>query len=149
MRGTGHDPNGSAKATLLAKTRAFRTRLAVSWHRELFAARLDELDDELAALWSDETMDLADKKQLLFARWDECAERFDVSTAGIPENASVRIDEARVDAALRARTTIEVFVRRHAPADSPQAYTNAELQRLNARRVSVRAFAPYAPKETS
>jgi hypothetical protein len=144
MRGTGHDPAGAAKAAFLAKTRAFRTRLAVGWHLDLIRRRLEALDGELVALWGDREIPLVVRKRLLFQRWDECTERFDMRMTGIPHDAIVRIDEARTDAGMRARAKIETFVRRHAPARSPRAFTRTQLERLNAQRVSVRRFDPYA-----
>jgi hypothetical protein len=147
-RSRGRDPAASAKAQLLEKTRAFRTRLAVAWALDLISTRLAALDGELQAIWNADALPTEDKRRLLFARWDECAERFAVPTEHLPDDAIVRVDEARVEAAMVARAEIAAFVRRHAPSGDPLAYTAEELERLNAKRVSVRPFAPYASEDT-
>jgi hypothetical protein len=142
-RSLGRDPAASAKAQLLEKTREFRVRLAVAWGLELVATRLAALEGELETIWNADALTLEHKRRLLFARWDECAERFSVPTDELPPDAIVRIDEARLEAATVARTRIAAFVREHAPHGTPEAYSATELERLNASRVSVRPFAPY------
>jgi len=49
----------------------------------------------------------------------------------------------RLEVARTARAKIEAFVRQVAPYGSPQAYTEAELDRLNARRAGKTRFRPY------
>lgn len=149
VRRQGRDPAAAAKATLLEQTREFRVRLAVAWTLEIISARLAALEGELEAIWNADDVALEEKQRLLFTRWDECLERFDPPTREeLPEDAIVRIDEARAEAATIARAQIEAFIRRHAGSDSPHAFSAAELRRLNARRVSVRTFAPYTTQET-
>ena len=147
-RSLGRDPTVSAKAKLLEETREFRTRLAVAFALELISTRLAALDGELKAIWNAVDRTPEDKRRLLFARWDECAERFDIETDDLPEQAIVRIDEARYEAAALARSQIEAFVRRHAPPGSRHAYSERELQRLNEHRISLTSFAPYASQDT-
>lgn len=142
-RRRGRDPAGSAKARFLEKTRAFRVRLAVAWALELISTRLDALEGELHAIWNAEALTLEQKRRLIFARWDECAERFAVPAGELPDDAIVRIDEARLEAATAARARISAFVREHAPSGDPLAYDADELARLNASRVSQLPFAPY------
>jgi hypothetical protein len=147
-RSLGQDPTGSAKMRLLEETRTFRTRLAVAFALELIANRLAALGGELQAIWNASDLDPESKRRLLFARWDECAERFEVPTEALPEQAITQIDEARLEAAANARKQIEAFVRRHAPHDGPHAFSRSELARLNAQRVSASPFAPYGTRGT-
>ena len=93
-------------------------------------ATLRSLPRELEKMWRDDTRSLADRRRLLFERWDECVDAREDSEA------------ARVGA--QARATVLSFIRTRLPAGSPDAYTQAELVALNARRVSRVPFAPYA-----
>ena len=117
--------------------------MAVAWHLAILDQRLAELEPELLRTWTTDRMTLAERKEFLFQRWDECDEMFTVDPADVPEDAILDIDSARVEIAEQARRRIEAFVRRHAPRGSKQGYTTAELKRLNARRVSREPFAPY------
>ena len=56
------------------------------------------------------------------------------------------IDHARLDAAAKARRSIEAFIRRQLPRNTPRGYTAAELAEFNRRRVSVEVFDPYTPR---
>lgn len=51
----------------------------------------------------------------------------------------------RARAAREARRRIEIFIREHAPAGSPTAFTNEQLRRLNATISSGERFEPYGP----
>lgn len=143
MLAKGIDPSRSAKADLLDRTRALRTQLAIAWSRERIDERLAALDAELLALWADHERTREARRALLFERWDECDERFSVAPPDIPQLAMSEIDRYRLRAASEARTRIVRFVRRHLPPSSGHRYTKAELDQLNARRVSQDRFAPY------
>lgn len=136
------DPFQHHKRRALDHTRGFRTVIAIQWWQRQLKARLDDLPDELEQLWIDES-ELSDRKQRLFERWDECADPLPISPQELPDDATLVVDEARVDAAARARRQIEAFIRRKLPATSPQAYSEAELAQLNRVRRSVEMFAPY------
>lgn len=139
----GYDLTTGAKTALLERTRELRTRLAVAWHLKNLARRLKMLEPELLQIWSDQKMPLADRKTYLFERWDECDEYFAIDPGEIPPDAIVKIDEARMQTAEDARRRIERFIRRHLPQGSRRGYTEADLKRLNARRVSEQSFRPY------
>ena len=68
------------------------------------------------------------KRRLLFTLWDECAE------AG----ASDVVTTARA-----VRGAILAFIRRRLPRGSRAAYSDAELDALNAARTSRERFDPY------
>lgn len=139
----GADPNAIAKNAILDQTRALRIQLAIAYNLELLDRRLRELPPELLAIWSDDTMNDARKRELLFERWDDCDERFSIQPGDVPDEAVSEIDRVRVETADRARRRIEHFIRRHAPAGRRRGYTKQELKRFNARRVSKQEFSPY------
>lgn len=80
----------------------------------------------------DAILELWDELQLPVAVPDEL--RADVARS---------LQPARERAADEARLCILDFVRRHAPAGSPEAYTEAELAAINAGRVGAARFEPY------
>jgi hypothetical protein len=90
-------------------------------------ASLAELPLRLAKIWESERPP-EQKREVLFDLWDDCAED------GAPE--VMRYGEL-------ARLTILEFIQRHLPRGSRDAYTEVEVDQLNARRVSSRPFAPY------
>lgn len=143
MQATGHDLAAGRKMAMLKETRAFRTQLAVAWTRAQVEKRLRELPGELLVLWSDDAVDDARKREILFERWDECEDRLGVPMDGLPEDAIPEVDEMRRRAADEARARIEAFIRKHAPKQGEQAFDADELERYNNRRSSVRRFAPY------
>lgn len=141
----GHDPVVAAKAGMLARTRSFRARLAVAWHKQVLATRLSRLPAELEHLWTDSERSFTQKRALIFRRWDECEDGMLVAVS-VPVEGDV-LSRARADAAARARRAIERFVRTRIPAAGEHAFTSAELQRLNAARQSREPFAPYERAE--
>jgi hypothetical protein len=145
----GIDLAAKAKTELLEQTLDLRARLAVAWNLDLLERRLGELEPELLHLWSDHEVAVDRRKQVLFQRWDECDERFDVDPGDVPEDAILKIDEARRETAEKARRRIEAFIRRHLPRGSKHAYTREELRELNRRRVSKQSFEPYRRKRAT
>ena len=102
---------------------------------------------ELRAIWNDDGLSAAARRQMLFEWWDDCDEG-PLGLALDPEPQRIQ-DVERVQDAERMRRQIEAFVRRVAPSGSPEAFTAAELRRLNAHRRSRQRFAPYAtPHQT-
>ncbi|MFW6050408.1 MAG: hypothetical protein ACODAU_04495, partial [Myxococcota bacterium] len=118
----GEDPHAAERAWFLRETREMRDRMAAE-HREQEVGRgLAALRARLFRLW-EEDAPAAERRRRLFEKWDECSED-GMGTA--------------------ARQAIVEFVRRHLPEGSADAFTAAELRRLNARRRSRARFAPYA-----
>lgn len=145
LHAQGQDLAAKAKADFLERTRAFRTTMAIGHALERIEEAKRNLPRQLLAIWTDETVPLQRRKNLLFARWDECAESFGATPgdAEIPPEATRVVERAREAAAAWARRAIEAFVRRHAPPHSATAFHPAELDALNRARTSVEAFRPY------
>jgi hypothetical protein len=131
MRMAGMDPYSSRKLLLLDQTREVRAEMRAR-------ARVEDLRDAIALLprlldqiWHEPGVPAAERRELLFRIWDECAE------LGPDE------DDALGRASRTARATVLGYIRRTLPAGSPDAYPEAELEALNARRRSAERFAPY------
>lgn len=128
MRRMGEDPYRYEKALFLEQTRELREHMAEEERTELLREALHDLPEYLAKIWSTRRWTPAERRRILFQLWDDCAE------AG-------RDDVVR--AAAQARATIVEFVRELLPRGSADAYTDAELEELNASRGSSARFEPY------
>lgn len=130
-----------------------RVMIAIAESAETVERGLASLESELAVLWADTSKAAAERRVLLFERWDECEEGARAQTVVRVERAAEVPDAIRAQAGERAREAIERFVRTRLPAGSRDGYGREELERLNDRRRSRRAFAPYqadrAEAETS
>src|SRR5205085_12557396 len=93
---------------------------------------LARLPGELEALWRRPDLTAAERRATLFQLWDD-----------LLEGPGASGEEEEAQAARRARTELLRFIRRALPASSPEAFTSAELARLNARRRSRESFDPY------
>jgi hypothetical protein len=145
----GQERDAAAKTAFLNQTRDLRIQLAVNFTLRLLDTRLGELNQELLGLMSDDSRALAERRAILFQRWDECDERVGQglpASGELPAEAVSMIDQARLDAAAKARRSIEAFIRRQLPRNTPRGYTAAELAEFNRRRVSVEVFDPYTPR---
>ena len=109
MRRHGMDPYASEKLAMLDRTRDQRVEIGKAYR--------------LARLWAT-TQDVAARKELVFALWDECAETG---------------DEDLVSGGAGARELLLRFVQ----VKLPGAYTADELAKLNAHRHSKAMFDPY------
>jgi hypothetical protein len=126
MRRVGMDPYASAKLDFLDRTRDMRVQMGQAYRDQLVSAAPSLMQhniDAVAAAYPDPTQ----RKQALFALWDECAE------TGEPE---------LVTAGNLARATVARYIQR--AMTGPYAYTPSELARFNAERTSTSEFAPYA-----
>lgn len=139
----GQDKSAVAKAGFLARTFGFRHRLAVGFAALQFREGLRALPGQLLAIWTDTHRSAAERRRLLFRRWDDAAES--APRIGVVD-ASAAVDVERARTAQAARELIEAFVRRHLADGSPDGYTRDELDRLNANRRSRDAFDPYVKK---
>lgn len=148
LRASGHDLHTSAKMAALRETEAFRTDLAVAWNRAQIAKRLRELPADLLAVWGDTNLSIERRREIVFEHWDACEDRLATDTAGLPADAVLSVDRMRREAGDEARAAIEAFVRREL-GEPDTAFTPTELERFNARRVSVTAFDPYNPPAPS
>jgi len=128
MAASGDDAFHTEKMRFLKRTAWFRSRLAARAREDDLAEARRRTLARVKAIWTNEAKDPADRREQLFAMWDECVE------SG---------DEAAVATARFVRRTVLGFIRRRLPEGHPDAFTEAELDRLNASRDSKTAFTPY------
>ncbi len=117
------------KLKLMDESREQRALMATQATTESLREALDHFPKRLMEMWRDPSYTLAERKLLLFALWDECAE----------EGSEEQLRTAR---SIRASTLR--FVRRVLPVGDANAYSEQELSALNASRQSTQLFAPYA-----
>ena len=125
MKQHGIDPYGRAKLAFLDRTRDQRAAIGARHAREQLARSPELMQKNIERLWAT-TGDLAARKQGLFELWDDCAETG--SDELVTGGAAAR---AVLIGVIRARLT------------GGDAYSAAELTRLNAIRHSTAVFAPY------
>ena len=138
-----------ARARLEAEglTESHRLMVSIAEAAESVELRLAALDAELAALWADASKPAAERRRLLFERWDECEEGEAPRSVVEVQRAAAAPDALRGQAGERAREIVEKFVRAHLPEGGEHAYSREELAQLNRRRASRRPFTPYAEKD--
>jgi hypothetical protein len=102
--------------------------MALAWRRDRLQEALLRMPAWLERLWQEPGRTPAERRELYFLLWDECAEEG-------PEDV--------VLGARQVRATIETFIRRRLPEGSPHGYTAAELELFNRERSSTRPFDPY------
>ncbi len=120
------DPYASRKLKLLDTTRDARAQIG-STHRAEQRDRASELAQRnVQALWQ-ATVDPAQRREALFAMWDECVET----------------EDADGEAGERARAIVMGWIRAKLPAGSPGAFSTDEIAKLDAARTSRQHFAPY------
>jgi hypothetical protein len=142
-RWLGEDISARKKAELLRVTLDVRVGLAVEHMQGLIDDALAQLIADLDAVRHDPTLDAGQKRQRVFEIWDDCDERLPVAGAAVPAEAESALDEARLDAAWRARRTIEKWIRLHMPEGTSRGYTAKQLARLDTERLSHEPFDPY------
>ncbi len=120
------DPYASRKLALLDSTRAERAEIGAKYRREQLGRAAELIQKNLEALWRN-TPDPAQRRSILFTMWDECGEG----------------DGAEGEAGQRARLVVIGWIRAKLPAGSPNAFTPADIARLDKDRASKQHFAPY------
>lgn len=125
MKRNGSDPYARAKLAFLDRTRDERAAIGERHTHERLARSAERMQKNIDRLWAT-TRDLAGRKQGLFALWDDCAE--------------TGSDEL-VAGGAGARTLVIAVIR--ARLRGGDAYSAAELAKLNAIRHSTAVFAPY------
>jgi hypothetical protein len=128
MMGFGEVLYPYRKLKLMEETREERAAMALAARAEALEAALRGFEGQLQRIWNDPTHSAAERRAILFALWDECAE------SGPDEIVST---------ARSIRAIILSFVRRELPRGSALAYGDDELSALNAVRSSRALFAPY------
>ena len=126
MRKAGIDPYSSRKRKLLADTFDQRADIGARHAARQLDRSGELMQRNVMRLWA-AVMSAPEKREALFQMWDECAEGEGHSG----------------EAGTRARAIVIGFIRAHAAAGSPDAYTPDEPARLDAKRTSKQHFAPY------
>jgi hypothetical protein len=129
MKLAGQDPYSSTKRTRANETREQRLCMAKRYQRERQKQELFALSTKVRHIAARVDLSAAQRRELVFAIWDECSEESDPTT----------------DYGAMARVTILSIVREAFPAGSDKAYQPTELLALNERRSSRQWFAPYDP----
>jgi hypothetical protein len=122
----GIDPYARVKLAFLDRTRDQRAAVGERHNRAQLAHAAELMQHNIDRLWAI-TRELAARKAGLFELWDDCAETG---------------SDALVAGGSAARTLVTGVIRARLRGD--EAYTDAELARLNAHRRSTAVFAPYA-----
>jgi hypothetical protein len=128
MKAAGMEIYPYRKLALMESTRAQREIMAARERSDSLRHSIATMRRRLAELWRRPELSSVHKRKLLFLLWDECAEDGSEEVVGAGE-------------AVRAQ--ILGFIRDNLPADSEQAYSEDELNRLNEQRNSKQPFLPY------
>jgi hypothetical protein len=129
MKLAGQDPYSSSKRAIIDETREQRFCMAKRFQDQQKKQELFTLSTRVRRLATRVDLSAAERRELVFAIWDECSEE----------------SESTTDYNAMARATILSIVREAFPAGSDRAYQPAELLVLNDRRSSHQRFAPYDP----
>jgi hypothetical protein len=134
MKMAGIDPYQARKQRFFDRTRDERAGMRATAELENLHDAINALDGNLKRVWADTRYSAAERRAVLFALWDECAE---------PRPDSDGDDDALTAAGTKARALIIAFIRRKLPSGHPDAFTAAELTDLNKKRQSRARFEPY------
>ena len=120
------DAYASRKLKLLDDTRDERAALGAQHRAEDLARAAEIMQRNLETVWR-ATADPVERRDALFALWDECGEG----------------DGPVGEAGERARKMVIGWIRAKLPAGSPDAFTPDEIARRSAQRRSTQPFVPY------
>ncbi len=120
------DAYASRKLQLLDDTRDERAALGAQHRAEDLARSSEMMRRNLETVWR-ATDDPEERRDALFALWDECGEG----------------DGPVGEAGERARKMVIGWIRARLPAGSPGAFTPDEIARRSAQRRSTQPFVPY------
>ena len=124
------DPNASRKLAFLDSTRDERVRRGTKYRANQLEQSADIMRKNLEQLWR-ATSDAAERRDALFALWDECNEG----------------EGERGEAGERARAMVIGWIGSHLPKGQPGAFTDEQIASYDARRSSRQHFAPYVAAE--
>src|SRR5262249_27420024 len=116
----------SRKLKLLDDTRDERAALGAQHRAEDLARAAEIMQRNLETVWQ-ATADPVERRDALFALWDECGEG----------------DGPVGEAGERARQRVIGWIRAKLPARPPDAFTPDEIARRSAQRRSTQPFVPY------
>ena len=120
------DPYASRKLKLLDDTRDERVARGTAFREQQLVRSAELIARNLARLAA-ARLPTADLHEVLFELWDECGE-------GEGEEGQ---------AGQRARAQVLGWIGAHLPKGSPQAFSDEEIARFDARRGSKQRFQPY------
>ena len=123
MRRKKVDPYAAAKLRYLDSTRDERVQIGRRYKQQQLARSAQLMQKQLDLLV---TATIAQKKQALFELWDDCAETGEAAV---------------VEGGKAARALVIGYIRTH--LTGANAYTAAELELLDKRKLSKARFAPY------
>jgi hypothetical protein len=127
MRKFAHqDAYDSRKKKLLDDTRDERVYHGGEYKQEQLNRSAEIMRGNLERLWLS-TIDPAARREALFEMWDECAEG----------------DGGMGEAGERARGQVIGWIAARLPKGNPDAFTDEEIAKLDAKRSSKAHFAPY------
>lgn len=129
MRLQGETLDSPHKKKFLNDTREAREQMAQERSNEQLLQAVFDIRSKLEGIWSNPQLTIPEKKQQLFALWDECEE----SESDSHQSVTTLI-----------RISILRFVARVIPQTGEYAYSEDELARLNLNRQSRVLFDPYA-----
>lgn len=128
----------------LERTFSFRLDLAEHALRQRLERELSELPAVLAAIWSDETLDSAQRRQRILAYWADLETPVAQHEDDVLDvEARPVLDLARREMAQRARAVIVDFVVTVLPVGSASAFTRSELDAFNRTLSGTHRFEPY------
>lgn len=122
MGASGQDPHRAEREWFYEHTEELRHRLEAEHRATVAASGLRRLPGVLARVWATTRRTTGARRRRLFSMWDDMAE----DESGAP-----------------ARRAVIDFIQNTIPEGHEDAYTEAELERLNASRQSTERFAPY------
>jgi hypothetical protein len=128
MRMHGEDPYRYEKEKFMEVSRGERMQMAKAARAEKLKDAVVKTPPYLEKIWRTSRWTPVERRLALFSLWDE------VNEEGDPE---------LVETGAKVRQEILWFIQRKLPAGSPDAFTPAELDTLNAHRKSKARFAPY------
>ncbi len=129
MKLAGQDPYAAVKSKMAEETRERRLCMAWRYQGERRKQELFTLSTKVRRIAARADLFAAQRRELVFAIWDECMEESDSTT----------------DYGAMARATILSIIREAFPEGSEMAYRPTELLAMNRRRSSHQPFAPYDP----
>lgn len=126
----GEDPYWYRKKAFLESTFGERLAMRRDNAEVTMIKALANLPAYLEAVWTYPGFSLDQRKKILFALWDECAEDG---------------NELMRQGGAEARNLIVGFIQSRVPPNSREAYSPTEIAALNAVRTANYSFAPYSP----
>ena len=126
MKGHKQDPYRYEKEKFMENTNKLRGELSARARKDRLESSLAALPSHLEQVWSDASRSARERRGVLFSMWRE--------TAGSDDEVGA--------AGRKARATIEAFIRERLPEGTPDAFTDDELRRFNARAGAMK-FEPY------